>query len=379
MRPWIRTRIVPLCVWLGTITAAIWLWRDVHDEDSAIGFAAGFDLTVAPAEPGRIAALAVAPGQRVRAGDVLAVLAADVVAAERSILTAERERVEAQLGAVEVDTAVRLGDAARELDESVAAADLALRSARSERRVRAAELAALDAQRAALAGLVDARMADRRQLDALAVKRAALAQEVDAAGALVHELVRQAGAARSRRAALPHDATELTLRPLRAELAALAGRERLLDLRSDAAVLRAPADGEIAAIHRRPGEFAPAGEPVLTLVAPGPGDAVVVCVREAMAARVQIGGPVSLRARSLVGPAFTGHVSGMSPRIAELPPRCRRDPSIPEWGREVTVTLDRPAPLLPGQSFSVAFHDARPRTADAPVDAALARRSEEAP
>ncbi|HEY8375857.1 MAG TPA: hypothetical protein VIK91_05170, partial [Nannocystis sp.] len=62
-----------------------------------------------------------------------------------------------------------------------------------------------------------------------------------------------------------------------------------------------------------------------------------------------------------------------------LPPRCRRDPSIPEWGREVTVTLDRPAPLLPGQSFSVAFHDARPRTADAPVDAALARRSEEAP
>lgn len=385
MQVWVRTRVLPWVMWAGTMTGVAWLWLDVHDEGAAVGFAAGVEYVIAPAQPGRIASLVVAPGQRVHAGEVVAVLATDTVAAERALLAAERERLEAELGAVRSDTALRTSATARGFDESIAAADLALQSARAERRVRAAESAALKAQADALAGLVAARMADRRELDALRVKRAAVEKQVEAADGLIHELVHQAAAARSRRAALPVDATELALRPLRAELAVLAGREQLLALRDEEAVLRAPADGEVAAVHLRPGEFAAAGAPVVTLVdrGPGPDDEIVVCMREDQAARVRPGEAVSLRGRSRGGAAVAGHVTRVGPRITELPPRCRRDPAIAEWGREVTVALDERAPLLPGQAFSVAFlgqpspcldppptRDDAPAAGDEPVAAA---------
>nr|WP_272090963.1 HlyD family efflux transporter periplasmic adaptor subunit [Nannocystis bainbridge]MDC0722433.1 HlyD family efflux transporter periplasmic adaptor subunit [Nannocystis bainbridge] len=357
MSGYIRTRILPWVVWAGTMAGAGGLWLDVRAEGQAVGFALGVEYAVQATSPGRVRTVEVKPGEPVRAGQVVAVLDTAELAAEQAILAAERARLEASLGAVRSESALQQDDKAREIEDSVAAAELAVRTARGNREVRAAELRAVSVQFDALAGLVKERMADRRDLDALGVKRAALRQEVEAADSLVPELVRQAAVARARRAALPTDATELALRPVRAELAVLAGREQLLAVRREQTVLRAPADGRVTEIVVRAGEVAGPDAPVLTIMGRGPGedDEVVVCLREAQAGRVRVGEAALVRARGTGGPAVGAHVTGLGPQIGELPARCRRNPGVPEWGREVTVALDEAAPLLPGQAFTVSF------------------------
>ena len=353
---WLRTRLLPWGMWSVTMAAAAWLWRDVRQE-SAVGFALGVEYKLSPAVAARVDTLAVAPGQRVTAGQVVATLDARTIDAELAIVAAERTRLQAELGAVRSETSVRVGESSRELDESVASADLALKAARAERNVRAAEFKALEAQTQRLTDLVAQRMADRRELDALAVTHAGLQKQLQMADTLVAQLVSQVAGAKARRALLPIDATELAMAPVHAELAVLAGQEQLLAAQKDATILRAPADGEVAAVFVRPGEVASAGLPVLTIVShgPGPGDEIVVCLSETQAGTVRIGEAAIVTPRGAVSDGLASHVTRVAPQVAELPLRCRRNPQYPEWGREVAVSLDAHLPLLPGQAFNVSF------------------------
>jgi hypothetical protein len=239
MMAWLRTRALPWVVWAGALIGAGALWFDVRHE-SAVGFALGTEYLVAPHVAGRIETLQVSPGQRVRAGQIVATLGAEAIDAELAILAAERERLTAELGAVRSDSQVRNFDTTREFDESVASAELALRTARADRNVRAAEYKALSAQTEVLKNLVDQRMADRRELDALMVQHTTLSEELQTAEAQIKQLASQASAARARRSLLPTDAATQAVRPLQAELAVLAGQEQLLAARRGEIVLRAP-------------------------------------------------------------------------------------------------------------------------------------------
>lgn len=374
MIEWVRTRLLPWGMWGVTMATAAWLWHDVR-QVSAVGFALGVEYKLAPALAARVETLIVAPGQRVRAGQVLATLDARTIDAELAIVAAERTRLEAEIGAVRSETDVRVGESSRELEESVAAADLALKSARAERNVRAAEFKALEAQTQRLSELVELHMADRRELDALSVTHAGLQKQLQMADTLVAQLVSQVAGAKARRALLPQGATELALGPVRAELAVLAGRAELLAAQKDATILRAPADGEVAAVFVHPGEVATAGLPILTIVSHGPGDddEVIVCLHETQAGTVRVGEAAIVTPRGAVGEGLASHVTRVAPQVSELPLRCRRNPQLPEWGREVAVALDEHLPLLPGQAFSVSFlgHPS-PRAATTPTVAAAA-------
>lgn len=366
----VRTRIAPWGLWCATMAGVAWLWGDVHDE-AAVGFVLAAEYELATPEPARVAAVAVTPGQRVRAGEVLVSLDAQAIDAELAIVAAERARLEAELGAVRAESRVRVGDTTREFDESVAAADVALRTARAERKAAAAEYAALSEQVATLGGLVEQRMADRRELDALRVEHVALEKQLQTADALIPQLVSQAAAARARRAALPADATEAALRPVQAELAVVERQEQLLAVRREAMSLRAVVDGDVAAVHLQAGEVADTGLPIVTLVGDAAAAEVQVCQREAQAGRGRPGEAVRVRPRGSAGAEAGGRIVRVAPRIAELPPRCWRDPKLPEWGRELVVRLDEPLSLLPGQAVSVRFlgEDAGPLSGSAaPID-----------
>jgi hypothetical protein len=43
----------------------------------------------------------------------------------------------------------------------------------------------------------------------------------------------------------------------------------------------------------------------------------------------------------------------LGPIVDQVPLRCRPDPRVPAWGRDVVIALERPAALLPGQAFDV--------------------------
>lgn len=377
----LRTRVLPWVVWLAVMGAAMWLWRGL-EAGEARGFVEDAPLVVAAPSAGRIETIAVVPGQRVAAGDIVATLDSREIDAELEILTAEARRLEAELGAVASETQVRVGETSRGIEESLAAAERALQVARADRGVRAAELAAMTSQLDVLQGLVDKQMSDRRELDALKVKHAALKKEIAVADASIAQLVSQASAARARRTGLPADAAERATDPLREGLAVLRQRERLLTLRKESLTLRAPADGEVALLHLRPGEVAAAGALVATLTpsaAAAGGAPIFVCLDEPTAALVRTGEAVLLQPPT-GGAAIPAHVQRLSPHVTQLPPRCWRDAKIPEWGRAAYVELDDPTPVVPGQAFAVAFlGELSPRAGDRPAPPVPSAALDQAP
>jgi multidrug resistance efflux pump len=265
MMAWVRTRALPWVVWAGTMVAAGVLWFDVRHE-SAVGFALGTEYLVAPHVAGRIETLQVSPGQRVRAGQIVATLDAEAIDAELAILAAERERLSAELGAVRSDSQVRNFDTSASSTSrspppsspsgppapTATSAPPSTRPSSSQTEVlktssTSAWPTAASSTPCSSAHRASRGAADRRRPDP--------------------QLASQAAAAKTRRQLLPTDAATQAVRPLQAELAVIAGQEQLLAARRAEIVLRAPADGEVAAIHLRPGEVAVAGAPIVTIVA----------------------------------------------------------------------------------------------------------------
>lgn len=348
-------RWLPWLLWAATLLGAGALWCGMQ-RVSAVGYVVSVEYAVAAPRAGRVASLLVEVGDRVRAGELVATLDGAEIDAELAILSAERQKIQAQLGAARVAAESRESETTRDLDQSVSSAELSLRATQARRKIKAAELGAIAGQIRRLRELVDQRLADRRELDALLVQQASTSREVEAADSLISQLVGEVASARGRRGAVATDAPEVAVEPLRAELAILERREDLLELRRAELDLFAPSDGEVRAIVVRPGEIVTVGAPVLTLVGGG-GPRVQVCTSEAAAEAVQIGEATLLYARGRDAP-LRGRVSALGDHVGQLPLRCWRDPQVPEWGREITVEVDDDAALLAGQSLRVSFQGA---------------------
>jgi multidrug resistance efflux pump len=355
----LRRRVFPFAVWCGVMVSAGWLWWGMH-AGSARGYVEGIAYDVTSLEPGRIAAIQVVPGQHVRAGEVIATLDSRALDAEIQSLEGERLKVEAELLAAASQSRLDVGESSREIEETVDSAEVARQTARADRSVSVAQLAALDKQIDAVRELVEKRLADRRDLAALAVEQAGLRKQIQVADGLIRQLDAQAVAARARRDGIPLDAGVRATDPLRAELEVLRGMRALLDVRKEALTLRAPGPGEVSAIYLRPGELVVEGSIVMTINGPagqgGAGPAIVyVCASEDQSAPVRVGEVVELSPPQGGNAVLTGHVDRLAPAVTLLPERCWKDPRMPLWGRGIYVMVDDGVSLLPGQSFAISF------------------------
>ncbi len=354
-----RRHVLPWTVWLSAMGIAGWLWYGIHI-GTARGYVEGISYGVVAVEPGRLAEVLVAPGQHVRAGEVVARLDSRAIDAELVTLAAERRKIEAELEAVTTKTEMLVGENSRNVEESVDSAEVARQQARANRNVVAAELKALDDFISLEKDLVEKRMADRRELSALLVKKAALAKELQAADGLIKELDAVASSARRRRGNVPADATTAMTDPLRAELVVIEARQALLELRKEMMSLRSPGDGEVAEVLLRGGESVTTGSVVAEIIGAASmtkdGTPIVfACMNEADAANVRVGEDVVFAPPEGGSAVLHGHVQRMAPGVVELPPRCWRDPKIPLWGRPVYIAVDDAKSLLPGQGFSIRF------------------------
>ncbi len=100
MLEFLRRRVFPFAVWCGVMGTAGWLWTGLHS-GSARGYVEGVAYDVTSLAPGRIASVAVLPGQQVRAGQLIAMIdpetfqyrvrqsQADVDASQAAVLTAQ--------------------------------------------------------------------------------------------------------------------------------------------------------------------------------------------------------------------------------------------------------------------------------------------------
>jgi multidrug resistance efflux pump len=340
----------PWLTFAVTMGLAAFIYTGGAANSQALGFAEAEVVNVASVETGRIVSIAVEPGQEVLPGQVVARLDTSALDAEIAVLEAEKTRLLALIPIEQAEEAQRLDEAVERIERELAREQEELSRARSEQRT-------LDTERARAKKLVEDKLASTEELTKLDVLYATIKPVVEEKPRTVELLRKQLAAAQKRRqqAAEAHDAAARG--PFGGDLLVTTRElEQLRQQRSELE-LKAVRRGRISQIWKRAGEVAVAGEPIVSSVS-SPGR-VVACVPEAQALRVGAGDKAKLWVRDASGKVagsgapLSGTAVTVGPLVTEMPLRCRRIPTVPTYGREVTITLDQPVELLAGQAFNV--------------------------
>lgn len=293
----------------------------------------------------RVLEVLVAPGDRVRAGQLVARM--DPAGVDAAI---EAARQEAELAQARRHVGRTRAASTLAYQAGQAAVEAARLSAQAERD--RSELAQLEAELAREQALVAGRVTDRERTEALKLRRAALQAELARLEEAVAHARRGASGAQGRAATLGPAGTPAPALGRALELQALRARLDLV----------APFDGRVDEVLLHAGETADLDGTVLTVVDDQP-ERAVAYVDQLWANRVRLGDDVRLVPRDRSGPALQGKVIAMGPGVTELPSRFQLSPSEVRYGRLVYIQLDRRA-ALPGQAFDVAFrHQPEPATA----------------
>lgn len=137
-------------------------------------------------------------------------------------------------------------------------------------------------------------------------------------------------------------------------------RERELNAlvnRIDAHVLRSPIHGQVTTLTAHAGDHMLAGT-TLVAVSPTESHEAVAFLSERAIHDAALGAPIMvLRTATVAGKnqEYKGTISSLSSTITEAPRRFRLFPTTPIWGREMIVTLNKDAALLPGEAVSLRF------------------------
>ncbi|WP_437305479.1 HlyD family secretion protein [Sorangium sp. So ce388] len=337
----------PVFTLVLTLGAALWLHLDGSPRGRVFGFAEALPEVVSPIETARVASIEVTVGQEVSAGQVIAKLDTSVIDAEISIAKAQKAQVEA-------DLQMELALLEQELDVDRASIERDLAAQREEQRRAVAEARVLDGEISRIKQLVDDRLAvvgDLTKLDVQHATATAIAGEKPRTLGLLNA---QLKAAERRRSELRDRGSGMAAK-LDADVRVASESIALLEQRRAGYVLRAANAGRVASIDKQPGEVVPAGEPLVQLLSARTGARAVACVPERSALGLQEGDAAELWIRDQLGASIPGSVIAVGPLVSELPARCWPTPEIPAWGRVVTIALDTPMALVPGQAFDITF------------------------
>ncbi|XYH96643.1 HlyD family secretion protein [Sorangium sp. So ce1128] len=361
----------PVFTLVLTLGTALWLHLDSSPRGRLFGFAEALPEVISPIETARVASIEVAVGQEVSAGQVIATLDTSVIDAEISIAKAQKAQVEA-------DLRMELALLEQELDVDRASIERDLAEQREEQRRAVAEAKVLDGEISRIKQLVEDRQAvvgDLTKLDLQHATATAIASEKPRTLSLLNA---QLKAAERRRSELRDRGSGLAAK-LDADVRVASESIALLEQRRAGYVLRAANAGRVASIDKQPGEVVPAGEPLVQLVSARSGARAVACVPERSALGLQEGDAAELWIRDQRGASIPGSVVAVGPLVSELPARCWPTPEMPAWGRVVTIALDAPMALVPGQAFDITFGARRGAAAAAPPKPAPAAPPKPAP
>lgn len=396
----------PMLVWLLAGAAAVWLYAIDGARGRVTAIVADDRVAVNTQFAARVRAVLVEPGDSVAAGQVVATLDDADARIRLDLVSAELDRLEADVPAQA--QAWRRAAAAARTDAARLRLDLARRDGERKRddltsvsaeRGFAEGLEAVQDRIIVVSGEIDHDRAVLREtdaeldrlkalggaaaaapvsLDVLSARHDATLKRIEANERRLAELGRQrdAACARAKRCsevAVPCSAAQAEPGPEAASAleaaaadedvalapayaAVRAQEQRLRELRAeiDALSLRAPAAGRVSEVVLTPGEFAPAGASILTLV-PSRAGRFVGFVPEGEGLAVAPGERVLLRPSHRRGDAIEGRVVHVGAAVVEAPLRFRPSPTIPIWGREIYLQADSAPSLIPGEAYGVVF------------------------
>jgi multidrug resistance efflux pump len=331
-------RLAPVAILAATLGGA----ASLHFSDGFNGSIPGVtELTVrevSSGEPGRITEIRFDVEQVVRKGDIIAMLDNVELDAELEDARAEKLAMSASVDAerkrVRLDVDDELNDLRRELQKQ-----------REEAMAASAAAKAMASERGRIEGLITGKQAVMDDLSNIALKEAevkSLAAAKPAHISLLNTQIEELSERRSR-GAVTGD--------LEAQVELADRKVRSLELRKAALVLRAPSDGKIIDVLKRPGEFVPEGIPVVRMVASKP--RVLACILEGRYLDYPAGTKALVRRLAGSRTPLTGRVSSRSPAVELLPEQCRPNPMVLYYGRKIVIELDGSPQLLPGESVEI--------------------------
>lgn len=335
----LRPYLPSLLVVAACAAGFVYLRRGSLDVSSgAVGYGEDVHRSVSSVAPGRIVELKVEVGQAVKAGDVLAVL-------DRRALEVAREGAVAELDLAKAE----LIAAGQDEDSKVTRAELWVLRARAAERGDRASLAEISGRMARLDGLLEKQMVPAGEAESTRERMRALSARVGAYDqAASHG---QAGLDKS----LSSDHSKLVDARIEPSRIAVRVREvalKKLELELEERVIKAPVDGVVSTVSHRVGEVVDTATEIASLVTSRPG-VVVAILPERAAERVVVGSPAELHRPAAFSHALMGDVIEVAPEIEEVPIRARVAPTLPAWGRRVTIRLRGQAQVFPGEAFRV--------------------------
>jgi multidrug resistance efflux pump len=355
-----RLRWVPLLVWLLAISAVVSLYELRNVGQSWVGMAQSQEWSLTVPSSGRIDSIEVKLFSTLRAGDVVARLDPSFVEAALKTARAESERLVLQGLALEEEFQIAATDDIRDhqtdlrrayrdrmnLQMDISKIQLEMLRRRIELEADRLEIVRLDAKLARASALVAAEVLSQEQAEDFQLRRDVLVAQVAAREDFLTGLSFEQLSAQQRVDALSEPDSFVAdpfAQRLQAQAAALNVQEyRLaeLALQRDALVVMATQAGQVIRLSATPGQTLSAGDSLCEYTTSA-GNTVVAYLRAPSTQALRLGDSVLIRrlldASAEEEPVRETLVAKLAPHIAAIPNHLWRDPSIPEYGREVVL------------------------------------------
>ena len=363
-----KRRYLPLIVWSVAAVACLWMLGGRAGRFELIGLARSVQYEVSASTVGQIDSLLVDLYDEVQAGDLVAKLDDDEIAAR-----IERSRATIRQLAAELEAARATGLASKQLDQAGWTDDLRrFKTDEEDRRLAVLELRvgiesdeiererlALELQRAD--PLLEAGLIGEQQHDNIRLQYDALAKMVDESRILLAQTESELRTAQLRREQFEQSLPELpdeepVLSPLREAIEAETHRLAEIQARRRATELRSPITGQVSSILCRNGQTVVPGEPILT-IADGQVTEILAYLSERDGEMAQANTPVLVASLNRPESVAESIVVRSGPDIELLPERLWRDSQTPEYGRAVIIAAVPGLELTPGELLSVKLLD----------------------
>lgn len=361
----LKRHAMPIIIWLGAAALLVWLFGQRAKQVQLIGVAQGEMRRVASQVDGRLEMVPVKQFEKVNKGQTLVVLSDDRIYAQWATASAEAGRLRAELVAAE--DRLKNETVLQQTENIIEARRFTINI--EQKRLDKLELMTLiETDRITLEGLrlkkevtgelLAKKAATVFELQSVQTEYEALAKQIEENEKILEQLNLDIQQAQQRQENLVQQlpaAQELdnALEPFRK---AVDVQERIiaeLAVEKSLLVLSSPIDGMVSEVLRGAGETILRGEPILMLSTSQPSE-VVAYVTADEARRMEEG--MTMELTRWGRPKMTSEnsrVVAIGPTAVQIPQRLWANPTIPQWGWPVQISIPEDFKVLPGEMVGI--------------------------
>ena len=355
------TRLLPVFVWVMAIVLVGVLFLYQSETVQLKGIAFSHEQIINTTETGYIRSIPVKLYQEVKKGDTLAIIKENTVAREEydhSLLLAERATAEAELEQLKAELIAAedrlyLDKADRNNDITVTERRLAVDMERA--RLEALEIKAdlgpdrltlkdLEVELEIVQRLVAEQASEEYELQKIQAQCDIFRESVAQKEVLLAQAEANYEAAMLRKdefeqaTPISPQLSDKELAPIRKAI--LVQERRLAEFiqQRDIIILTAPFDGVVNALNYKSGQTVVRGDPIMTIVNPTP-DSITAWVPQKKMERFVQNMKVKVVSLNTPQRSFVSQISNISPAMELMPQQLWQNPTIPEWGRPIQVTI----------------------------------------